>query len=578
MGCLCPKIYNKPTKGLDEKLNENNGEDLPAPSIEDLEANTVTIGFSKYQDIPQKRKLAEYLLSHDINLFKRHLEEMKNLNDEEFNELFEGNTKYNYTVSNKDGFRQLAQKFEDNKDLILEWYDKEDYYYCVLQIWKPNILQKLKLSEDENERNTILTKYRIDINIWDDKFREHFQLIIDTKPIKSFAERMKNYMKADYGDFDELIKLVHHCKKKVEKGEDNHCNDILKSNLDTTINRILTDFIPTFFKQINNEGDNIFSGFQKKEEENAIQKIMNSGLSKKQKDNLIEEVKKIYVKEEKKEEKMEQEKQEKKDEKIDLDDDRNTKQNEKSQKDILSSLFEFNGEYEKLEQLGKKFNKSEGQEDKIQFDKLSVKDKAKVFFKNKMVKHAILGLSLANVSYSVLHLTKSFMNYNQFSQKFKERLNEIKKKFQIHKNNVKTIDDYMDIDVAIEQIIQCGKDFQSDLLEVEELINEIKDAINGIRNDRSNTISNMISAGGSLLLGIFGMISTEGGDRTEYAAASLGDFIAIIANGVDIHMQNKSIEEFMHYMDEANNLKKQINEEIDKLRTRYHELSVRHFS
>ena len=79
MGCLCPKIYNKPTKGLDEKLNENNGEDLPAPSIEDLEANTVTIGFSKYQDIPQKRKLAEYLLSHDINLFKRHLEEMKNL-------------------------------------------------------------------------------------------------------------------------------------------------------------------------------------------------------------------------------------------------------------------------------------------------------------------------------------------------------------------------------------------------------------------------------------------------------------------------------------------------------------------
>ena len=170
------------------------------------------------------------------------------------------------------------------------------------------------------------------------------------------------------------------------------------------------------------------------------------------------------------------------------------------------------------------------------------------------------------------------MNYNQFSQKFKERLDEIKKKFQIHKNNVKIIDDYMDIDVAIEQIIQCGKDFQSDLLEVEELINEIKDAINGIRNDRSNTISNMISSGGSLLLGIFGMINTKGADRTEYAAASLGDFIAIIANGVDIHMQNKSIEEFMHYMDEANNLKKQINEEIDKLRNRYQELSMRHFS
>ena len=44
-----------------------------------------------------------------------------------------------------------------------------------------------------------------------------------------------------------------------------------------------------------------------------------------------------------------------------------------------------------------------------------------------MVKYVILGLTFANVSYSVQHLAKSFMNYNQFSQKFKERFDEIKK-------------------------------------------------------------------------------------------------------------------------------------------------------
>ena len=587
MGCLCPKINKKISQGLNEKLNENKEEDLPAPSVEDLEANHMTIFLSKYQDVPQKRKLAEFLLSHEFNRFKKHLEEMKNLTDEEFYELFEGNTEYNYSVSNKAEFRELAQKFDDNKDLIIEWYNREDYYNYVLQIWKPNILQKLKSAEDEKERYTLLTNFKIDITNWDDEFRDYFKIIMEIKPTKSYSERIKNYIKLDLPDFDDLIKTVYHCKEKVKKGEDNICNNILQSNLDTSMNRILTDLVPHFFKQICNEGDNIISGFQKKEEENAFQKIKNSGLSEKQKKDLIGEVKKIYYKEEKKEEKIEQEKKEqeekeekekeKENEKNDLNEDKKEKQNKKKQKDILSSLFEFNGEYAKLEQLSKKFNESEGPDKNINFDKLSFKDKSKVFLKNKMVKHAILGLSLANVSYSVLHLTKSFMNYNQFSQKFKERLGEIKKKFQIHKNNVKIIDD-MDIDVAIEQIVQCGKDFQSDLLEVEELINEIKDAINGIKTDKNKTISNMIISGGKLLLGIFTIIGSEGEDRTEYAAASLGDFISLILNGVDIYQQNKSIQEFMRYMDEAINLKNQINEEIDKLRTRYQELAFRHFS
>ena len=41
--------------------------------------------------------------------------------------------------------------------------------------------------------------------------------------------------------------------------------------------------------------------------------------------------------------------------------------------------------------------------------------------------------------------------------------------------------------------------------------------------------------------------------------------------------ENKAIEEFIGYMDEAKDLKNKINAEIDKLRDKFNELKVKHF-
>jgi hypothetical protein len=87
----------------------------------------------------------------------------------------------------------------------------------------------------------------------------------------------------------------------------------------------------------------------------------------------------------------------------------------------------------------------------------------------------------------------------------------------------------------------------------------------------------MFASAGGLLLGIFGMSYTKGMDRVEYASASLADFLALIANGMDLATQNKAIEEFIGYMDEAKDLKNKINAEIDKLRDKFNELKVKHF-
>ena len=269
MGCLCPKNANSKNPNLNDKLNEE-----PTPTDqEDLEANHITIGLSKYQDIEQKRKFAIFLVSSDINIFKRHLEEVRQLSDEEFNELFEGNTDFNFNVNNKKQFKQLVQKFEDNNDLIQDFYNKEEYYSCVLQIWRKNILQKLKGANNKNEQEQILIDNNIDTSKWDEEFRNDFQSIINTKPIKDLAERMKNYIEADYGNFDELIKTANKCKNRVKKSEKNHCNMVFGANLNTSMNRIFKEFVPKFLKNITNEIENIPSLFKKKEKEKAIEEV-----------------------------------------------------------------------------------------------------------------------------------------------------------------------------------------------------------------------------------------------------------------------------------------------------------------
>ena len=549
MGCLCPKKSNSKNPNLNDKLNE----EPETINQEDLEANHITIGLSNNEDINKKRKLAEFLISSDINIFKRHLEEVRQLNDKEFNELFEGNTDFNFNVENKKNFKQLVQKFEDNKELTIQYYNNEKYYEYVLLIWKKNILQKLKEANNENEQNQILRSYNIDTSKWDGEFKEYFQIIINTKPIKDLAERMKNYIETDYGNFDDLIKTVNKCKNRVKNSDNNHCNKVFGANLNTSMNKVLKEFIPKFLKNIADEIGNIPSILKEKEKEKATNTVKSLSLTSTEEKKLIDEIKKIY-------------------------------ENSEKEKNNISSIFDVNKEFKQLKDLSCKFNAenfdfdSDNDDDnnELVFNELDFKDKANTIFSNKMIKHAILGISLANATYSCLHCANTFMNYKLFSKQFAERLDLIKKNFEKHQNKVELIPD--DIDEAIEQVIKCGQNFNQDLEDVEELINEINDAINGVQNEKNSSILNIIGSSGGLLIGIFGFSVTEGDDRIEYATASLADVLAIVANTSDIIMQSKQLKEYEKYLNDAKELKKKIQAEIDKLRKKFKELSTKHFS
>lgn len=319
------------------------------------------------------------------------------------------------------------------------------------------------------------------------------------------------------------------------------------------MNKVLKEFIPKFLKNIADEIGNIPSILKEKEKEKATNTVKSLSLTSTEEKKLIDEIKKIY-------------------------------ENSEKEKNNISSIFDVNKEFKQLKDLSCKFNAenfdfdSDNDDDnnELVFNELDFKDKANTIFSNKMIKHAILGISLANATYSCLHCANTFMNYKLFSKQFAERLDLIKKNFEKHQNKVELIPD--DIDEAIEQVIKCGQNFNQDLEDVEELINEINDAINGVQNEKNSSILNIIGSSGGLLIGIFGFSVTEGDDRIEYATASLADVLAIVANTSDVMVRSKQLKEYEKYLNDAKELKKKIQAEIDKLRNKFKELSTKHFS
>lgn len=550
MGCLCPKLkLNKFIKDLNEKLNEE-----PAPIEKEDQDIHITVGNPKYQDIAQKRKLAEFLISNDLNIFKKLLIQVKQLSDEDFYQLFEGNTKHNFNVPNKKEFIQLVQKFDDNYELISKYYNNEKYYDNMKKIWRLNILQKLIEEEDFSKKEDIINKMNLNKNEWDEEFKDCFYSIIMGKPKKSYGERINNYIQANYGNFDDLIKSVNKCKKNVEKSEESHCNKVLKANLDTTASKLINKFLPLFLKNFEEEIRKIPDELRKKEEQNAYDTIKDMIYDESDRNKLINEVKKIYEKE-----------------------------ISESQKE--NATFGFVSEFEELKNLSTKFNEENDywdlfeDEEQLEFKKLGFSDKAQVFFKNNAIKHAFLGLSLANFTYSVLHLTQTFMKreiLNNLNKKYKAEIDRIEDNFRRHQSKVEIIPD--DIDEAIEKIIELGKIFQADLDEINELINNIENDLLGVQTERNKSIFNVIGSSLGGLLGIVGMAYTEGNDRKEYAAGTLADFLAIISNCTDISMQQQMINQLKANQDRAKSLKKEIEEEIDKLRKKFEALKCKHYS
>ena len=121
----------------------------------------------------------------------------------------------------------------------------------------------------------------------------------------------------------------------------------------------------------------------------------------------------------------------------------------------------FNEEYEKLEELQSKLNINKGFENNIV-------DKGKGLFNKEMIKNVILCLNVVKLCYNILHISKILLNCDEFGTELNNKINEIKKNFINHQNDIKLLSD--NIDEAIEESNNSKQNFQQDLEDIQKNI------------------------------------------------------------------------------------------------------------
>ncbi len=88
-------------------------------------------------DEVKARELVYFLLNNDTNIFRKLIPDIKSLNSESFENLFQGipykknsndEEGYNYNVKNKKMFEKLLDKFDNFYVVNDAWYKDKKYY------------------------------------------------------------------------------------------------------------------------------------------------------------------------------------------------------------------------------------------------------------------------------------------------------------------------------------------------------------------------------------------------------------------------------------------------------------------
>lgn len=506
MGCLCKK--------------RNTNQNLLIKIKEDFDIE------NQNENLDKKREFALFLIENSNNFHKKHYNEVKQLKDEQFINLYKGNTDYKeFGSHDPKGFLDLVQKFQDNQELLSQWCGQKKYYEIVKVLWKMNIIPKCKGKEDA-EQESILKDHRIDTSNWDTNFYQDFKSMVNVSAEDIIAKRMKCYIEADYGTIDEFVKLEEKCRQQVEENEKSSCGKSLIDNLETSMYSKLKLIFPIFYNKYSTDFDNMSKDIAERQKKVALEKMIKAGMTEKKSQKILEKVMKEY----------------------------------KEKKYTKNFTFDSKKELENVKDFTIKFSKGE-------IDELKFKDKAEIFFSNKMIKHATLGLSLVNLGYSVLNLSKKFLDSNNLKAQVRIRLDSIKDSFKIHQNKVNDIP--VDIDEAIIYIKKLYKDFNDDLEAVNQLMEDIKLAINNEENERNKAIIQTFLSGVGVGFSIFGISLTKGSDRIEYAASSVSNILTVGVSAANIAMSVENIKNFQKNLEEVQTLGKQIEEEIEKLKQKF---------
>ena len=503
MGCLfCPKKKTNPigTSEIDSKpLIIDVGEPAPKPSFYEAKNDF---------DEPKAKQLVTQLLNSD-QFYGYLLKEVLNLSSEEFRRLFEGDSDFNYPISNENyrkKFTELATKFENYSIVLITWYKKgNDYYECLKDIWKGfnylyewNNLDEMEL---EKKLDGISKK-------WTKEIREDFKDKI--RQSKDLSNKLDIFLKEDeYKDLGNVVKEMMKSQKIFKKTENKNIK--IDKSYEKIMENILENTIPIFLDKLNSDY-----------EKNKIPKLTDN-----QKNNIIKTFLKKYE---------------------------------------LSDLGEIN--------TGNSLETIKNLLEKINYSKVfssDTKNQIVAASKNKVFPHVILGLNFMNLCSNIYYTYKLFENSDKTIKYLKDKLDEIKNDFNIHKNQIKLIDPKKNgYEQSMRDIEEIGKKFEEDKMAVKQLIDEINSALEEQKTEKKNRIYQLVFDGiKTLASGGAAIFSKEKNKKIEFGVAGIFSGISVANDVLDVKKIQSNIKEFIQILNEAETLENQIKAEIEKLNQKY---------
>ena len=438
-------------------------------------------------DETSARNVTNIILKDDIKTYKKYLPQIKRLDSDAFKNMFQGNKEYEYNIQNRYHFNLLLDKFNNFSTLLDEWYEEEDKYDYIKQLWLKYISIESMKNKTESEIQNFLSTKNINYSSWPSSIKEKFlQICANTEQT-----------------------IIYKFKKSFEK-------------LPNTVKKLL-GVIYSISKYCSENGKKLFQNFSF---------------------NYIFSIIKKYIG-------------------IDLD-------NNSKLKEICISLckffkiddFKMENILEYLKNIIAEFPLMQSSKNIIQVST----NLASVF-----------DSTIGSICYGIIgiyNLTSAFLSYSKIIKSmekikgFEKAVDEINKRFQEHK---KIVDEKLesnksrDIENLNSTIEICIEYIKHDKIDIIELIKQIKDCLDECKLMEKEKIAKIIASIIQAGVGVVACILTGGISCILYIGGALLNGATVVLEGININHLKTNIKELERILKKANDLEKEIDEELERI-------------
>jgi len=492
-------------------------------------------------DEAKARELVYFLLNNDIITYKKLISEIKSLNSEAFQNLFQGipfkkdandEDGYDYNVKNKKTFKTLLNKFDNFKIILEAWYNDKKYYQYLKELWSKYIcIENLVCNDDketEEKIEKILKQNKIDYATWPEDIKDDFKILVKNTEDTRIME-LKNEIDNNFSEFTNIIDELRGFKEKAKDNSDIKNYEINAQNMIKTI--LGTVMLPIAYASsqgLNSINIGQVNSLKKLIYNNDFDNIMSDYKMNKFVDKFLNHIK------------------------------------GNSGSEIYDLRYHYNV---KEEFCGYYFDDFRTIETRVKctdgkIDNLNISQKAKAFLKSKWVcgLHAIL--SFLNLGWSVYELTQTYKGF-KVVKKYEKDLMEIRTSFNLHKKEIGILPD--DFEEARRKIMEVKDKIRQDQIKLQILLKQILEGMNIQEAQQKKAMTQFVS---SLILGAFGAVGgavTCNGASVMYGISTVANVISAISSATNYIMSKEIYQQLNILMEKALELDKEIQDEIDNL-------------